>query len=46
MVVLYTGTNLFILGGTLILAQVFYNFLHYKNQRKLRKKCPYCHREI
>jgi hypothetical protein len=31
-----------------ILAQAFFNFLHYKNNRKrfIRKRCLYCFRDL
>ena len=50
MATLYDGNNFYVLSFTLLVAQGFYNFLHYKNQRRkndfLRKQCPYCKREL
>ena len=41
--------NYLVIGG-LFLAQAFYNFLHYRNQRRksefIRKRCPYCYRDL
>ena len=43
-------TNNYVVIGGLFIAQAFYNFLHYRNQRRkadfIRKKCPYCYREL
>jgi hypothetical protein len=38
----------YVITGTLLLAQAFFNFLHYKNNRKrfIRKRCPYCFRDL
>lgn len=40
----------YVLLGTVLIAQAFYNFLHYKNQRRksnfIRKRCPYCYRDL
>ena len=44
------NVNNYVVVGGLFLAQAFYNFLHYRNQRRkseyIRKKCPYCFRQL
>lgn len=47
----FSNNNLnYVVIGGLFLAQTLYNFLHYRNQRRkseyIRKKCPYCYREM